>query len=114
MRIRIHNHSTPGILKQLISGRLDFAVITMLLELEEIKKYPWIGLGIGSATHELHRNFFIEHKIDIEPDMEVATPDLMLPLIESNLGISFVKRREAGANPYKLHSSPAFHTACLR
>ncbi|MDE5679251.1 MAG: substrate-binding domain-containing protein, partial [Lachnospiraceae bacterium] len=127
MRIRIHNHSTPEILKQLISGRLDFAVITMPfelpktvisekvldfeeilvggtqykelcrepLELEEIKKYPWIGLGIGSATHELYRNFFIEHKIDIEPDMEVATSDLMLPLIESNLGIGFVAEQLA-------------------
>ena len=127
MRIRIHNHSTPEILKQLISGRLDFAVITMPfelpktvigekvldfeeilvggtqykelcrepLELEEIKKYPWIGLGIGSATHELYRNFFIEHKIDIEPDMEVATSDLMLPLIESNLGIGFVPKQLA-------------------
>lgn len=127
MRIRIHNHATPEILKQLISGRLDFAVITMPfelpktvtgekvldfeeilvggpqyqglcrnpLELVEIKKYPWIGLGIGSATYELYRNFFIEHRIDIEPDMEVATSDLMLPLIESNLGIGFVPKQLA-------------------
>lgn len=60
------------------------------LEPEDIKKYPWIGLGRESATYGLYRNFFIEHKVDLEPDMEVATSDLMLPLIENNLGIGFV------------------------
>lgn len=127
IRIRIHNHSTPETVRQLISGRLDFAVITTPfevtktvisetvldfeeilvggtryeklcrkpLELEEVRKYPWIGLGRGSATYELYRDFFIGHKIDIEPDMEVATSGLMLPLIESNLGIGFVAEQLA-------------------
>ncbi len=127
MRIKIHNHTTPEILKNLISGRLDLAVVTapfempkavsgvkMMdfeeilvggtqykelgerpMELEDIKKYPWIGVGTGSATYELYKNFFIEHKIDVEPDMEVATSDLLIPLIESNLGIGFVPEKMA-------------------
>ena len=33
--------------------------------------------------------------IDLEPDMEVATSDLMLPLIENNLGIGFVPEKLA-------------------
>lgn len=126
-KIKIHNHTTPETLKQLISGKLDFAVITAPFEmpktlfcekaldfqeilvggtqyknlchtplnLSDVKKYPWIGLGRGTATYELYRNFFIEHKIDIEPDMEVATSDLMLPLIENNLGIGFVPKQLA-------------------
>ncbi len=121
-KIKIHNHTTPETIKHLVSGKLDFAVITAPfeapktvscekvldfkeilvggiqyknlcktpLELKDVKNYPWIGLGRGSATYELYRNFFIAHKIDIEPDMEVATSDLMLPLIENNLGIGFV------------------------
>lgn len=127
IRIKIHNHTTPEIIKHLISGKLDFAMITTPfetsasiscdkildfkeilvggtqyeslckapLELEDIKNYPWIGLGRGSATYELYRNFFIEHKIDMEPDMEVATSDLMIPLIENNLGIGFVPEKLA-------------------
>lgn len=127
IRIRIHNHSTPETVRQLISGRLDFAVITTPFEVtktvisetvldfeeilvggtryeklcrkplepEDVRKYPWIGLGRGSATYELYRDFFIGHKIDIEPDMEVATSGLMLPLIESNLGIGFVAEQLA-------------------
>lgn len=127
IRIKIHNHTTPETIKQLISGKLDFAVITTPfevpktvscekvldfeeiltggfqyknvcsapLDLKDIKNYSWIGLGRGSATYELYKNFFIAHKIDIEPDMEVATSDLMLPLIENNLGIGFVPEKLA-------------------
>ena len=122
IKIKIHNHTTPEILKQLANGKLDFAVVTTpyetpktiscvkvldfkeilvggtqyanlsetALQLKDLKDSSWIGLGRGSATYDLYKNFFIEHKIDLEPDMEVATSDLMLPLIENNLGIGFV------------------------
>lgn len=127
IRIKIYNHTTLEILKHLISGKLDFAVITTpfetpksfssvkaldfteilaggsqyadlcntALELEDIKKFPWIGLSRGSATYNLYKDFFIEHKIDLEPDMEVTIADLMLPLIENNLGIGFVPEKLA-------------------
>lgn len=65
------------------------------LKLKDIKKYPWIGLSRGSATYNLYKNFFIENRIDLEPDMEVTTADLMLPLIENNLGIGFVPEKLA-------------------
>ena len=122
IRIKIHNHSTPETIKHLVSGKLDFAVITTpfelpktfsvlnamefeeilvggmqysclsetILELKDIKKYPWIGLGRGSVTYNLYKDFFIAHKIDLEPNMEVATAGLMLPMIENNFGIGFV------------------------
>ncbi len=127
IRIKIHNHSTPEIIRQLISGRLDFAVITApykapenircetvmdfteilvggiqyrelsrtVLELGELRRYPWVGLGKGSATYDLYKDFFVTHKIDLEPDMEVATSNLMLPLIENNFGIGFVPEKLA-------------------
>lgn len=122
IRIKIHNHTTPEILRYLVNGKLDFAVVTTPLEipktiycekvldfteiltgglqfaklartplkLKDLINYPWVGLGKGTATYELYKNFLIEHKIDLEPDMEVATSDLMLPLIENNLGIGFI------------------------
>lgn len=127
IRIKIHNHTTLEIVKQLAGGKLDFAVITTpfeaprtfscvkaldfteilvggtqyeslcdtALELKDIKKYPWIGLSRGSATYNHYKNFFIENRIDLEPDMEVTTADLMLPLIENNLGIGFVPEKLA-------------------
>lgn len=124
VRIKIHNHTTPEILKQLSGGKLDYAFVTtpfeapktiscekMLdfeeilvggiqyetlcetpLELKDIKNYPYVGLGRESATYQLYRNFFIEHKVDLEPEMEVATSDLMLPLLTNNFGIGFVPK----------------------
>jgi len=122
IRIKVHNRSTPEIIREFSSGRLDFAVITMPFEmpdsfhcetvcdfreilvggteykylsrekirLEELRECPWIGLGKGTATYELYRQFFAGYGVELELDMEVATSDLLLPLIEKNLGIGFV------------------------
>lgn len=127
VKIKIHNHTTPETIRQLTSGRVDFAVITMpyelpatvsgfpvldfeeilvggtqykdlcktSLKLKDIRKYPWIGLGKESATYALYKDFFIQHGVDFEPDMEVETSDLMLPLIENNFGIGFVPEKIA-------------------
>lgn len=65
------------------------------MQLRDIKKYPWIGLGRGSATYDLYKSFFIKHGVDLEPDMEVETSDLMLPLIANNFGIGFVPKKTA-------------------
>lgn len=62
---------------------------------EEIKNYPLVGLGRGTATYELYKNFFVAHKTDMELDMEVATSDLLLPLLENNFGIGFVPKKLA-------------------
>ena len=127
VRIKIQNHTTPEILRQVTDGKLDLAVVTapfeatgMLrcekvrafrdilaggeayrdlgkkeLSVEDIKAYPLIGLGEGTATYEVYRDFFAAHKIELEPDMEVATSDLILPLIENNLGIGFIPEKLA-------------------
>ena len=60
------------------------------VSLRDLTGLPWIGLGRGTATYELYREFFREHNAGIELDMEVATSDLLLPLIQSSLGIGFV------------------------
>jgi len=82
--------------KEILAGGTQYTDLCKTpLKLEDIKKYPWIGLGRESAAYHLYRNFFITQGIDLEPDMEVATSDLMLPLIENNLGIGFVPEKLA-------------------
>lgn len=127
IRIRVHNHSTPEILKSFISGELDFAAVTSPFEapkacrcenmhdfcdilvggtqyrhlcgkcnsLKELLAYPWVGLGRGTATYDLYRDFFAAHGAELELDMAVATSDLLLPLIRHNFGIGFVPERLA-------------------
>lgn len=74
----------------LVAGTQYASLADRALEMEEIKNFPWVGLGRGTATYELYKDFFIRHNVDLELDMEVATSDLMLPLIENNFGIGFV------------------------
>lgn len=127
VRIKIHNHTTPDILKSLVYGKLDFAVITTPFELsgqltykklisfqeilvcgsqyrelgygrrklEELKEYPWVGIGTGTATTELYKEFFYRQNVNIEPDTEVATSDLLVPMIRANMGIGFVPEKMA-------------------
>lgn len=127
VRIKIHNHTTPDILRSLAYGKLDFAVITTPFEisgqlayrklisfqeilvggsqyqklgagrwnLEELKEYPWVGIGTGTATTELYKEFFYRQNVTIEPDTEVATSDLLIPMIRANMGIGFVPEKMA-------------------
>lgn len=127
VRIKIHNHPTPEILKQLFDGRLDLAVATSpfeapknarcekLLEfreilvggpqyksleaapfkLEDMKKYPWVGLGRGTVTYQFYKQLFLDYQLDMEPDMEVAAFNLLLLLILHNFGIGFVPEKLA-------------------
>ena len=79
----------------LVGGTQYIDLCKNTLELKNIKNYPLIGLGRGSATYHLYKDFFIENGVDYELDMEVATSDLMLPLIENNFGIGFAAKKLA-------------------
>lgn len=130
VRIKIHNHTTPQILRSLAYGKLDLAVVTTPFEssgqlvskrltgfreilvggaqyekagsvpwdLQDLTEYPWVGIGAGTATCELYREYFFRQNVNIEPDTEVATSDLLIPLIRAGMGIGFVPERMA--QPY--------------
>lgn len=127
IRIKIHNRTTLETIRHLMSGELDFAVVTSPfeapksvsslsvmdfeeilvggtaykdlcerpVEVSELRTYPLVGLGRGTVTYELYKNFFVEHKVDMELDIEVATSDLMLPLLENNFGLGFMPKQMA-------------------
>lgn len=79
----------------LVGGREYKSLCKKPICLKDVKDYPLVGLGRGTATYELYKNFFVKHKVDLELDIEVATSDLMLPLLEHNFGIGFVPRQMA-------------------
>ena len=82
--------------EEILVGGLQYKNLCLSpLALKDIEDYPWVGLGSASATYKLYKDFFIQHKIDLEPDMQVETSGLMLPMIENNLGIGFVPRQLA-------------------
>ena len=63
--------------------------------LQDLQAYPWVGIGSGTATCELYRAFFFRRNVDIGLDTEVATSDLLIPLIRAGMGIGFVPEEMA-------------------
>ncbi len=86
----LHREKVLDFREVLVAGRQYGNLAKMSPKLRDIRDYPWVGLGRGTATYELYQDFFIRHHVDMDLDMEVATSDLMLPLIENNFGIGFV------------------------
>ena len=58
--------------------------------LGEIKEYPLISLNKGSSAYDFYSKLFAENGLQYAPDTEVATADLILPLVKNNLGIGFL------------------------
>ncbi len=58
--------------------------------LQELSEYPLILLGKQSLTYSFYMQFFLSHGLRLAPDIEVATADQILPMVENDLGIGFV------------------------
>lgn len=44
----------------------------------------------GTITRQIFDEFFLSHHLVLEPDIELATSDLIAPMVASGLGIGFV------------------------
>ena len=60
------------------------------LTLEELCSHPIISLNRNTRTYDFYSDFFFQHGIDFQPDIEVATADQIMPLVKSNLGIGLI------------------------
>lgn len=60
------------------------------ISLKELAQYPLISLSAYTKTYELYSEFFFKHGVPFAPDIEAATADHILPMVESDLGVGFV------------------------
>ena len=68
-----------------------FSVLTNHpVTLHELAAYPIVSLGAQTMTYEFYRDWFGQHGLMFQPDMETATADQILPLVQNHLGIGFV------------------------
>lgn len=58
--------------------------------LKELAQYPWVTVSKDTATYQAYNQIFLDEGLILEPDIEVATTDLILPMIKNNLGIGFI------------------------
>lgn len=60
------------------------------LSLAELGRYPLVSLSGATMTYKFYSDFYAKNGLRLEPDIELATADLLLPIISKNLGIGFV------------------------
>lgn len=57
---------------------------------EELSEYALVSLGRNTMTYRLYEQWFHENGLPFRPDVEAATADQILPLVQNDLGIGFV------------------------
>ncbi len=63
--------------------------------LTQLCDYPWVCLGKNTVTYDMMSDFFLKNGVVLKPDIEVATSDLVIPMIQNNLGIGYVPEQLA-------------------
>jgi len=74
----------------LITSRDYIGQIHRPLHLAELLNYPLICLGRDTKTFEFYDHLFSENGLTLEPDIEAATTDQVIPMVKSGLGFGFV------------------------
>lgn len=123
IRLKIHNSSTPGMMKAIKENKLDCGILVFPIDykedgmeihtlstfqdiaiagneyrelegkavsLKELNEYPIITIDKGTMTNYILKKIFMENDLKLEPDIELATTDLIVPTVANNLGIGFV------------------------
>lgn len=60
------------------------------LQIRDLTEYPLVCMERGSNTRDYMESIFLEHQCELVPDIELATTDLITPIVAHNLGIGFV------------------------
>ena len=60
------------------------------ISFEELKTHPLMMLSRNSTTNEFLHNIFIQHQLELVPDIELNSNDLLIDLARIGLGIAFV------------------------
>ena len=60
------------------------------IEFDELLNFPIVSLGPKTSTYDFYVNEFRKNGVDFSVDVEAATADQILPLVEHNLGVGFV------------------------
>lgn len=60
------------------------------LEFEELLSYPILMLDKSSMTSEFLHSLFQQHQLDLVPEIELSSNDLLIDLARIGLGIAFI------------------------
>lgn len=78
-----------------VCGAQFVSSVTQPLTVSSLSQLPLISLCRDSSTHRLYRDWFQSHGLTFSPDIEAATSDQILPMVQANLGIGFIPEETA-------------------
>lgn len=82
--------------REILVGAPSFAGLSKIrlsqkgLSLQELSRYPLIGLGRGTVTFDFYQELFLQNGLDYQPDTQAASSDQLLPLVRGGLGLAFL------------------------
>ena len=57
---------------------------------EELQQYPIMMLDRNSTTSEFLHNLFLQHQLELIPQVELSSNDLLIDMARIGLGIAFI------------------------
>lgn len=60
------------------------------LSISDLSQMPLIVLGSETATRQFYEEVFAQYNLHLNPDIEVAATDQILPVVRNHLGVGFV------------------------
>jgi DNA-binding transcriptional LysR family regulator len=73
-----------------IANPASFPLSGREVSLSELKSYPIMTLDRNSTTSEFLHNLFLQHQLDLVPEIELSSNDLLIDLARIGLGIAFI------------------------
>ena len=74
----------------LIAGNTFQALAEQKLSLQDLLQFPLICMEKNTITRQFYQKLFLEHGLSLEPSIETATADQILPLVKHELGLAFL------------------------
>ena len=65
--------------------------------LRDVEPCPFVCMGSGTSTFSFYQRLFLKHDLTFHVDMEAATMDQVLPMVQHDLGIGFFPEPMAAA-----------------
>ncbi len=74
----------------LVAGKHFSNLKGRVLSLKEITKFPLICLGRDTKTYQFYNQLFAQQGLVLQPDIEAASTEQILPLVRNELGLGFI------------------------
>lgn len=65
-------------------------LVNRKVTLAEVAEHPVISLGSQTKSYAFYEDFFMQNGVLLRPEIEAATTDQILPMVQNDLGIGFV------------------------